>query len=194
MATYQEMLEQAKLRKQGQVPPSPPASRPSAPPKKAVQNSTPISNAPKPRKINADGLPFDDKIYAHMKFALEKLSGRLKSKTALTQEELAKLEEAITAIKNDAIGEDFASNSQDKASPQGTLSSSNGSGKLLGSFENFRGQSSTWEVPGMEKMSVEQYYQALNQRLAGVRNKLKEEGLIGPTAGNYIDSLSQKRK
>lgn len=53
-------------------------------------------------KGNRGGLPFSDEMYEHLKFAIEKLSARIKSDAALTPQELDKLRLAVDRIILDA--------------------------------------------------------------------------------------------
>lgn len=63
-------------------------------------------------------------------------------------------------------------------------------------FVQLQGQSSTWQVEGIEKMSTEEYYQALNRRNREVRDRLREDG-AGQGAqqvDDYLDSLRRSSK
>jgi len=91
------MLQQAKLMKQNgsnhRVKPAESATTTKLSiEKKSAQSS----------KRSDDGLPFSDEIYAHLRYVIEKISGRMKNETPLTRDEIDKLKESIHAIMEDS--------------------------------------------------------------------------------------------
>ena len=61
-------------------------------------------SAPSNKRSN-DGLPFSDEMYSHLKYVIEKISGRMKNETPLTREEIEKLKESVDAIIADSKDE-----------------------------------------------------------------------------------------
>lgn len=52
---------------------------------------------------------------------------------------------------------------------------------------------STWNVPGMESMSTEEYYRAVNSRLNKIRDARKSsDEYERESSKNYIESLARK--
>ena len=146
-----------------------------------------------------DGLPFSDNIYQHLKYVLEQLSSRLKGQSSLSEDDLEKLLISIQEIRRDSL-EGSSNIPLDTAlpNPVGYIPEARqqvekpaGEGS---SFTAFKGLKSTWEVPNMEKLSVEEYYKALNARLADVRQQLKVQGGIGDTSLQYINQLSKRNR
>ena len=60
----------------------------------------------RPRKANASGLPFDDATYSHMKYVIEKLTGKLRSDISLSPEELIRFKKSVEEIIADANGDE----------------------------------------------------------------------------------------
>eukprot|EP01038_Epipyxis_sp_PR26KG_P007228 gene7228-9859_t len=61
-------------------------------------------------------------------------------------------------------------------------------------FEAFKGMKSTWVVPNQENMTTEEYYKAVNARIAEVKQKRRAEGYGAPgDADNYLKSLSKRK-
>ena len=69
--------------------------------------------------------------------------------------------------------------------------SSTSSPSSSNAFAAFKGLRSTWEVKGADKMSTEEYYKAVNARIAEVRNLRKSIG-EDTTTDSYLKSLSAK--
>jgi len=88
---YKSQLEAARLKKLGGT---------TSTPAKIVREK-PQTTDSSPSK-NSNGLPFDDKLYDHMKYVIEKITFRMKNPKVLTPEELIKLEMSIDAIIRDA--------------------------------------------------------------------------------------------
>lgn len=60
-------------------------------------------------------------------------------------------------------------------------------------FNSLKGKSSTWHVEGMDSMSTEEYYDALNKRNSAVRAELKiTSGSERNSGDKYLDSLSKR--
>jgi hypothetical protein len=100
MSSYEDMLAQAKAAKQDgkrSIPPvktPPPIRRPDA-----VQSSDAVVKKPSSRPAN--GAPFSDEMYDHLKFVLEKLAARMKSDKPLSVADMKKMEISINAIISD---------------------------------------------------------------------------------------------
>ena len=58
------------------------------------------------KKVNASGLPFDDATYAHMKYVIEKITGKLRTDISLSPEELIRFNESVEEIIADAYGDE----------------------------------------------------------------------------------------
>lgn len=87
------------MKKSGLAPPAP----------KVVRAPESVKKVSRNQASQSSDLPFNDEIYAHLKFAIEKLSSRMKSPTRLSNEDLSRLEVSINAIINDAKGIDSSS-------------------------------------------------------------------------------------
>ena len=98
MASYEEMLAQARAARGARkvvsksIPP-PVSPQPVAP--QAVTRSKVMST---PAKTSGSGLPFSDEIYGHLKFCLEKLAARMKSDRPLSSGDLQRFKVAVDAI------------------------------------------------------------------------------------------------
>jgi len=172
---------------------------------------------------NENGLPFSDAIYDEMKFVISKLSDRLKYKLVLSQKDFERFEASVLSILRDArrkaglpvtpstptIARATASPSalftppQVTQMPQSSSSTSmttitTTSPKKAGvksdeAFNSLKGKSSTWHVEGMDNMSTEEYYDALNKRNSAVRAQLKiTSGSERNSGDKYLDSLSKR--
>jgi len=94
MASYEEMMEQAKLKKtKGRAPPR---KAPSGPVATSIPGYT-------PPKESTGGLPFNDRQYNDLKYIIEKLTGKIKSDISLSPEELTKFENAVEAVIADTL-------------------------------------------------------------------------------------------
>lgn len=59
-------------------------------------------------------------------------------------------------------------------------------------FNEIAGNQSTWNVPGSDNMTTEEYYKAINNRIKVMKEKRKELGLFDrDSAKNYLDSLGK---
>jgi hypothetical protein len=56
--------------------------------------------------VNTSGLPFDDATYSHMKYVIEKLTGKLRSDISLSPEELIRFKKSVEEIIADAYGDE----------------------------------------------------------------------------------------
>eukprot|EP01041_Mallomonas_annulata_P002167 gene2167-4216_t len=215
--SYEEMLRQARERRA--------STGSSSTPRQAASQPKPIPSAPQKqvtpppapaKKPNRQGLPFDDDMYTHLKYAIEKISSRLRSDKPLSIEELNKFETAVNAIIADMGVAPSGTSSQmpvipavqaKKAQLQNTpykppqeprsnskqVVENEDTTELPKAFDALRGVGSTWHVPDSDKMTTEEYYSALNQRLADVKSKLSAEGLLGTGKGDvYIEMLNSK--
>lgn len=227
--SYEEMLRKARERRgQPQQPnPSDPALKKEAtadPPRKVapqVQQAL-VSSSP-PKKPNKDGLPFDDDMYKHLKFVIEKITARLRSENALSAEDVKKLETSINAIltdngfispagmsysdENSVAGDVISPTANSVQVPRemsidaiSTKSTSSANTQkatdfVAESFDSLKGIGSTWNlVPNIDKLTTEEYYGELNKKLAEIRRRLDSEGLTGTGKGNdYLDNLNSRK-
>jgi hypothetical protein len=95
MASYEEMMEQATLKKQQRTGSLPPRKVPAAAPATTIPGYN-------PPKVSTGGLPFNDAQYDDLKYIIEKLTRKIKSDVSLTPEELIKFENAVEAVIADA--------------------------------------------------------------------------------------------
>lgn len=116
--SYKDMLKNAQLAKAAQRQNSPTTSNDDRPTAAAI-SVQPIQEAEEfddnsDDKSNTNGLPFTDEVYDHLKFVIEKLSGRMRTPRPLSPEDFARFEKSVRAIIYDAVGS--------KATPQPTVS------------------------------------------------------------------------
>lgn len=61
-------------------------------------------------------------------------------------------------------------------------------------FSDLHGLSNTWQMPGMDNMSTEEYYAAINKRIVDMKSKRKfTEGSSNTMVNDYFESLSRKK-
>lgn len=61
-------------------------------------------------------------------------------------------------------------------------------------YSDLHGLSNTWQMPGMDQMSTEEYYAAINKRILDMKNKRKvTEGSSNTMVDDYFTSLSKPR-
>jgi hypothetical protein len=192
--SYQEMLEQARLRKLGLGQPIDRPQQTSAPPR-TVQATEPLQAAQESRR---SGLPFNDEVYEHLKYTIGKLTERIKTHKPLTEEELDRFEVAVNAIIADLRGSRTDNNSDSKPAMVSTDTNADISklpaSDLSDPYSLFRGSTSTWQVKGMENMSQSEYYNALNRRnseFQRLRGSTRSENKGSPSR-SYFESLSKK--
>jgi len=222
--SYENLLRQARER-HGKASPfrkqsPPPAAAAPATKTSPTQQSNPVKvQTPTPVKTikkNKNGLPFDDAMYDNIKIVVEKITRRLRSENALTMEEFISFEKAVLAIIEDSeavmtpkieaafkkTNKPLETTSDPSNTSITTTTNENGSNANADNneistkaFDLFKGVGSTWIVPNMEKMSTEEYYAALNKRMAGVRQKLAQEGLLRTGKGeDYTETLNKRSK
>jgi hypothetical protein len=222
------MLEAARQKKMGNAgvisqksPQAPAAAGPTAgatiTPSTSRQSADSTSTK---RSPNVSGLPFDDELYSHLKYVIEKLTGRMKSSTILTPDEFRMFEESVKIIIQDARGGgDVAVSSAPTVAasatatataraaavplapptptparapatavskPQPTPKTEKSSVYAAGS----------WDIEGMETMTSDEYYSALNKRIAESKAKRKAAGetIGGRSSDLYQESLNRPRK
>lgn len=62
-------------------------------------------------------------------------------------------------------------------------------------FSDLHGLSNTWQMPGMDNMSTEEYYAAINKRIVDMKSKRKfTEGSSNTMVNDYFESLSRKKE
>jgi len=136
---------------------------------------------------------FSDEMYDNLNDMIKMLSNRMKSDRALSTDALAKLERTMQAIIMDARSEGAVS-----SVPSAPVSSGQESPRQLRAdnpyLNEFRGKS-TWDVPGMETMSTEEYYKAVNARIRRVKNvRVGKAEPLGPqSVDDYFATLNGGR-
>lgn len=199
--SYEKMLEQARLRKQqGSQPNSAPLP---PPPRQEPVKSVPVTKLQPVLSISdSSDAPFSDDMYEHLKFVITKLTNKIKSDVSLTDIELVRFEESVDAILADATGESISSvrkptttESSSTISPLSSPTSPEVNEKpVTDSFSAFYGLGNTWNVPGMDDMTKEEYYEALNKRNAEIRAARRAETVRPMHTDDYLKSLSRPRK
>lgn len=171
-----------------------------------------------------DDLPFTDDMYDHLKYVIGSLTARMKSEKPLTSDQMKRFKDSIDAIILDSKDDDD-DNSQNNNfdddssnsfySDDEEIDNSNNyeaeepvtnaitytqkaaaAKDLEGNpFTQFRG--STWNFDNMEDMSTVEYYDALNKRLADMKQKKLEayerDELNNPSE-SYFDTLAKKNR
>jgi len=206
--SYQQMLQRAKS---GGSPPAPPVQQP--PRVQQQQQQSPLAPAETPipsLRGNPGGLPFNDEMYDELKYAIEKLTGRMKNDVPLTWEEVKRFKVAVDRIIIDANIPNVAF-AKPQAQAQPAREGANG--PVVSSFEDdeaeevgagnqmqeswaqnkkaeednipswlgdLAGKKSSWNVDGMSTMDTEQYYKEINNRLSNMKAKRKEMGVYEP--------------
>eukprot|EP01040_Poterioochromonas_malhamensis_P003882 gene3882-4149_t len=131
--------------------------------------------------------PFSDEIYEHLKTIISKLTAKIKHDISLSPQELLSLKNSIDSVISDAHRSIRAKD---------TVSSIERSDDQLDSqdrFSSMSGLRTTWNLPGMENMTTEQYYKALNDRNLRIQQARKEAGDQRPDEyQHFITSLSRK--
>lgn len=211
--SYQQMLQRAKS---GDGAPAAPVTA-----RSTIQQQEPPLEAPIPSlKGNPNGLPFSDEVYEHLRFAIEKISGRMKSDKALSWEDIGKLKASIDRIVLDAhipnvavvtrstapapMKQSAVSSFDDDADEISAVNSAKTYGQpkadntgeaIPGWMGDMAGKGSSWNVPGMQNMDIEQYYAAINQRITDMKNKRKAAGEWDPEpGGSYLDSINKRNR
>lgn len=212
--TYLTQLQKALLARGGAIPPSvssPPQSF--QPPQPTFETSRSTAYQSQGTDANEEeednGLPFSDAIYDDMKFVISKLSDRMKHNLILSKSDLARFENSVHSIIRDARRgaglpvatasagaaaiSRLASISARPVAPPVAPASMAESSETDEAFDKLKGKPSTWHVEGMDNMSTQEYYDALNKRNAAVRAQLKiTSGSERNSGDNYLDSLSKK--
>ena len=61
-------------------------------------------------------------------------------------------------------------------------------------FSALHGLKNTWEMPGMDNMTTDEYYAAINARIVSMKNKRKQTpGNSNTMVNDYFESLSRPR-
>lgn len=62
-------------------------------------------------------------------------------------------------------------------------------------YSAMHGLSNTWQIAGMDNMTTEEYYKAINKRIVDMKDKRRStEGSSNTMVNDYFDSLSKPRK
>lgn len=62
-------------------------------------------------------------------------------------------------------------------------------------YSDLHGLSNTWQIAGMDNMTTEEYYAAINKRILDMKDKRRStEGSSNTMVNDYFDSLSRPRK
>mmetsp|Transcript_21041 Transcript_21041/g.19172 ORF Transcript_21041/g.19172 Transcript_21041/m.19172 type:complete len:231 (+) Transcript_21041:151-843(+) len=223
--SYLDKLEQARIAKLNQnqqtntitIPISKPVvkSVPQTAPQVTVTINKQEDNS---KKFN---LPFADEIYDHLKYVTTKLSSRVKGNTPLSFEELNKFKESVNAIIEDSYQDIRLTSASTQSIPQtnviptqSTQSTQTTQSKATkaqtdikdkaydqmtdeekSTFANYFKGTSSWVIPGMDKMTTEEYYQAINKRIEDIKNIRKAEGTYDrQTSESYFESLNKKNR
>jgi hypothetical protein len=131
-------------------------------------------------------------MYEHLKFTIEKLTARMKSPKVLSPADMRKLEVSIEAIIKDARGESQATTERPVSSPTAVEVSRSTSPPMPQQQQQpprqkqtqeeqdapSHASASSWIIPGMETMSSEEYYKALNKRIADVKAAKRASGEV----------------
>ena len=190
--SYQQLREQAARMKSGQSPnvviPNPVSSN--------YQSASQSSNVAEEivEQENANGLPFTDVMYDHFQYVIGKITNRVKTGTPLTKNELDRFEKSVTAIIHDSKKKINLPVVKSVQPPSNSISQ-NKSPSKNGEFDELKGLSSTWEVEGMENMTTEEYYSALNKRNIAINDERKKRagpGYDRNPGDNYIEGLSKR--
>ena len=180
-----------------------------------------------PRAPNPNGLPFDDEMYDHLKYTIDKITQRMKSPKLLTSDEIRRFDNAVEAIIADSQGMALpnpssypSSTSSQQTQQQAPPSPPPPSPPPQANFMTFQpkvvrgpdrgdglkpsspgnswvaeqgkwsqqlretaaansknsvehevdvGNAASWQIPGMESMSSDEYYAAINKRVAAAK-------------------------
>jgi hypothetical protein len=156
-----------------------------------TNSPTSTSASSKPR----DGVPFSDDIYDKLQFVITTLTKRMKGKEVLSKNDLHQLENDINALLNDAgigkgkgVGKDF-----DFDSMPMDLKAELGENNIFA--QEFKGANS-WRIPGMEKMSTDEYYRAIQQRIRRMKEQRQATGerTGGQSVDDYFAILNSKNR
>lgn len=148
-------------------------------------------------------ITFSDEMYEHLKIIISKLTAKIKHDISLSPQELISLKRSIDAVISEAQGVGLPSHrlsSKISTSVQSAALKSSilplGKESTLNSlnpFEGFSDLRSTWNVPGMDDMTTDQYYSALNDRNRRIQEARKESGDHRPDEyQHFIATLSRK--
>jgi len=130
--SYQQMLQRAKS---GGSPPAQPVQQP---PRVQQQQQSPLAPAETPipsLRGNPGGLPFNDEMYDELKYAIEKLTGRMKNDVPLTWEEVKRFKVAVDRIIIDANIPNVAF-AKPQAQAQAQPARGGANGPVVSSFED----------------------------------------------------------
>ena len=118
-------------------------------------------------------------MYDKMKFVIEKLTAKIKYNHSLSQAELVIFEQYVHEI----IDEAKMYESQ-KAARVNESSA----------FEELKGLGNTWNIDGMESMTTEEYYAALNKRNSQINEQRRSQNeRFGPQQMNsFLQGLSRR--
>lgn len=215
--SYQQMLQRAKMGAVGGSPPAPVRQ----PPRVVEQPPLAPVEAPIPslKRGNPGDLPFNDEMYDELKYAIEKLTGRMKTDVPLTWDEVRRFKVAVDKIILDANIPNVAF-----SKPQAQAQSTRGPAPIVSSFDDddaeevgagnqiqqgsltqkkeadeekvpswlgdLAGKKSSWNVDGMATMDTEQYYREINNRISNMKNLRRQAGEYDPeVASHYMDKL-----
>lgn len=180
--SYAEKLQQVKLGIKTPIPPRPVAE-------KSKENL----NLKESSNTNDNGLPFTDEMYDHLKYVISTLTGRMKSNQSLSHQELQRFLQSVDAIIKDAIPS-MESEYEDEEGVDQLTNNNQLTTENNNQFSNFGGTSS-WVIPGMENMSTEEYYAAVNQRLHSIRNQRKQDPSYSRMVSqDYFNSLNSRKQ
>jgi len=162
------------------------------------------------------GLPFSDKLYDDLKFVISKISARMKSESAMSKDELDRFKKSVDSIIKDSkkgsnsipssslprvtnfYDEEEEAPEVDYDLSEGIAESVSSSGKPRGEatpFGAFHGSVSTWDIPDSDNMNTQEFYAAVNNRIANVKQTLRTTiGTDYNPANNYEETLNSMNR
>jgi len=157
------------------------------------------------------GLPFSDKLYDDLKFVISKISARMKSESAMSKDELDRFKKSVDSIiKDSKKGSNSVPSSNlprmtnfddEEEAPEVDYDLSEGiaeSGTSRGAgtpFGAFHGSVSTWDIPNSDNMNTQEFYAAVNKRIANVKQTLRTTiGTDYNPANNYEETLNSMNR
>lgn len=194
--SYQQLREQAARIKAGESPNVVFAGQ--VPSRSQSNTQSSIVVVEEEEEANSNDLPFTDAMYDHFQYVISKITTRVKTGIPLTTTEIDRFEKSVTAIIQDSkkkVGLPVVKSAKPTNSVLPNKVSSDLSKK--GEFDKLKGLSSTWEVEGMDSMTTEEYYAALNKRNIAINDERKKKagpGYDRNPGDDYIEGLNKRNK
>jgi hypothetical protein len=182
-----------------------------------------ISKEEKRSFESSSKFPFNDEIYDDLKYVINRLTEYAKGASSISIQDADEFEAAIQRIIADAwsgigipkplpstsqpvqqfppsVSQPTSSKSRQKQESVKKISNPKMEMNLNASpassdFGAFRGLRSTWEIQGMDTMTTEEYYNALNKRNSEISRERRRSSTHESNSGaTYIESLNKKRQ